>query len=138
LETTYNENQTFLESKEYANVLAEQKSLNEKVANLLGMQIEAEAFNASIPLKYRVTEELLEMILSTIPRNVAFENYTISPSGIAIAAVATDYSYMAELEYNLRSLNIFENIFIRVIAKDDEKGFLFNVELAFGGENHDQ
>jgi|LGVE01.1.fsa_nt_gb hypothetical protein len=135
LQATYEENNQFIESKEYTNVLAEAKVLSENVESLVALELELGAFKASIPYRYRVTEELLGMILGTIPRNVAFNNYNINSNGVIITAVSSDYSYIAEVEYNLRSLDIFDNVFIKIISSDEVEGYSFNIELTFGGED---
>ncbi len=137
LQAIYEENNQFIQSKEYTNVLAEAKVMSENVESLVALNLEIGAFKASIPYRYRVTEELLNMILGTIPRNVSFTDYSINSNGIIIKAVSSDYSYIAEVEYNLRSLDVFDNVFIRIISSDEveDEGYSFNIELTFGGED---
>jgi len=137
LQVTYDENNQFIQSKEYTSVLTEVRVLSESVGSLAALNMELEAFKASIPYRYRVTEELLDMILGTIPRNVSFTNYNISSSSVMITAVSSDYSYIAELEYNLRALDLFDSVFIRIISSDEIKGYSFNIDLTFGGDDID-
>jgi len=135
LQATYDENNQFIESKEYANLLEEVKVLSNNVELLVALKSELVAFKTSIPFRYRVTEELLDMILGTIPRNVSFNNYSVNPNGVIISAFSSDYSYIAEVEYNLRSLNIFDSVFIKIISSDEIAGYAFDIDLTFGGED---
>jgi len=136
-QAVYDANDQFIKSKEYTNVLAEENELSGDVKSLEIIYLELAAFKTSIPYRFRVTEELLDMILGTIPRNVSFTNYIINSNGVIISAVSSEYSYIAEVEHNLRSLEMFDSVFINVISNDTVGGYFFNIELEFGGDDID-
>jgi hypothetical protein len=140
----YDANDLIIQSNEYKSVLDEERILKSEVASLVALKQEEVAFTSSLPLKYRVTDDLLTKILKAIPRNVSFNSYSINSNGISIDAISSDYSYIAELEYNLNSLAESEIVFIKGISTlEDEQYsvedelYSFDVNLLFGGGDID-
>jgi hypothetical protein len=139
LQDEYDANQVILESKEYKDTMAEVEALRAQLEYIRGVSAETFLFSLIMQNDYKVTDDLMYVILLATPQNVAYSNYVINESTISISADTTDYSYIAEFEANLRSIGIFEGIVVTNIDLSElvEDGFRFDVELRFGGDELD-
>lgn len=144
LNTQHEENYALINSTKYINTMAELEETKAELALMQAIQAETDVFKLMIASDYVVTEEITEMIVDSIPRNVAFNTYSITSSGVDISGIATDYSYVAELERNLRNLNRFSNIFVSTISvqdgdeeADEVELVSFSINLSIGGESND-
>jgi hypothetical protein len=122
-----------IQSNEYKQTMENIALLRSDIDSLKEVQLEAEAFKMLMTLKFPVSDDLMSDILGSIPRNVNFNSYSISSSGVQILGTSMDYTYIAELEYNLNALGIFENVFVNVISSDEEEGFSFSLSFDYGG-----
>lgn len=84
--------------------------------------------NQLIKSKEWFTEELLQIVIDTLPKQIRISSFSLSdnPSlkdaaitshGFAIMGVAQDKPAIAELEYNLRQTNRFKDIIVSEIKK---------------------
>jgi Tfp pilus assembly protein PilN len=88
---------------------------------------------------YKVSHSLLDDILNATPKNVAYSSYSVSSEAVSISGISTEYAYIAEFEYNLRALNVFEDIHVSFINGDTntEDTLGFDIQLLFGGEDYE-
>lgn len=133
LQTEYDLKQRIIDSDEYKKVLEDVLILREEVANLRLVDEEVYLFELLMRYSYPVTDDLVSTILLITPRNVAFESYTITETFIEIIAITTDYSYVAEMESNLRNLNVFNKIFVANISNESEDEYRFSILISLGG-----
>ena len=144
----HDEYNALINSQAYINTMSELENIRNEITLLRNMEIETDIFRNYIITDYIVTEEITEMILNSIPRNLVFSSYAISKSGVVIDGFASNYSYIAEFENNLRGLNRFENIFVEHITSDGGEGadedteveaslVSFSIDLRIGGESDD-
>lgn len=144
LQEDYDSNQGILESSEYVNTMEEIDAVRSHIEYLRALNEESVLFTLQMQDTYKVTDQLMSLILAATPQNVAYFNYAINGDAISISAVTTEYATIAEFETNLRALALFDSIIVTSIdpADDLEDGFSFNIDLAFpefeiGGETVD-
>lgn len=136
LQDEYDANQRIIESAEFIQVSEDVITLREEMALFRQISEEVVLFDLVMQFDYPVTDDLISKILEATPRNVVFRTYGINNRVITITAETTDYSYIAEIENNLRDFFIFANIFVSLIDREEDR-FTFTIELDLGGELND-
>lgn len=86
--------------------------------------------DAMLQSKKWFTEELLQVVGDTLPRQVTLTEFILSMDhhGFVMQGLAIDQDAIAELEYNVRQTNRFKDIFISTIMTDDG---LFSFDIEF-------
>ncbi|MBI9014335.1 MAG: PilN domain-containing protein [Clostridiales bacterium] len=124
-----------LESKEVRETLQAVESLREEIAVLTILYEETGIFDLQIQEEFSVTEFLTQAIVISLPRNVAFLDYSIDQNSVIVSGFATAYADIAEFENNLRDLNVFFNIFVGSIEYDEDMDlYTFTLSIVLGGE----
>lgn len=113
------------------------KSLSATVAAL-------EAAGKDIELSSLISENLLAVLVDTMPSDVSLTSFAVSDNVLSLSGVAMSKPAIAEYEYNLRNSNLVETIFLNRISSNAEEGALeapederytFTMNLTIGGES---
>lgn len=75
-----------------------------------------------------IKSSLINEISSTVPEDVYFGSININSSNINIQASGKSRRSIAEFEYNLKNLNIFESVYIDSISESQNNKYVFNVK----------
>lgn len=119
--------------------------LQEDIERVIYLQAETEELRTSVDQLTHaiktlnesevVTQQLLVDLAQAKVDEVIFEEVTVNGQSVSIKGMAISREYIANLEYNLRQFNRYENIFVPSITYSD--GYYgFSVEFNIqGGED---
>lgn len=129
--------------EEYLNsekVVAELKKVNEKKTKIKIMKKYYSAvsdINIDMNEADKINTILMDRISSKLPTNLFLKSMNIDGINVNLKGVAMNRTSIAELEYNLKDLGIFDSVHISNISKesDETQNFTFALKCTLkGGE----
>lgn len=120
----------YLSSSQIANNL---KSLSEKKRRISIMN---QYYNTVLEVSYsvdaidKIGTEMLTKISNTIPRNISFNMISVDTTNIQIQGISESRVAIAELQYNLKSLDLFSEVHVIDISKesDEVENYVFTLK----------
>lgn len=113
----------------------EAEEINEKLNILNEYNTGVSKISKDLNSRNIITEDILTKINSTIPKEVSFSNISITGSTISISANSKTRTAIAELQYNLKKLDIIGDVFIGGISGDGStEKFSFELKCTVVGE----
>ncbi len=95
--------------------LTEADNINKQIDVLKQYNTALSNVAASVQKRDNVSGDLLKDISSTVPSQVSFKNLDVVENTIEIKGISTERSAVAELEHNLSSLPIMDNVYVNSI-----------------------
>lgn len=133
LQVISDQNETLIGSTAFKSAYQDSQDVKREAELLSALYEESQLFTMMLPKRFPVTDELMTTILEAIPRNVSFNTFNVTEQSVDVTAQSTDYSYIAELQYNLRSLGIFNHVFVKIISNSEDI-YTFTINMEFGGD----
>ena len=122
------------EIKKYDDIVVEYNELKSK---LVQMEKNEELISKrlqvldNIGAGYIKPTEVYELIKKSMPQDVLLTNLSYSPTDVSLTGVASTAAGITEFYAELSKLDIFMNISLSPIAKDD-KGYNFTIQFEIG------
>lgn len=86
-----------------------------------------------------INVELMDKITSSLPPEVVFRSMKLSVNDLNIIANSTDWTSIAEFQYNLKKLGIYNNIHVDSISRgQNTPGYAFTLTGNYNGLGSDQ
>lgn len=79
-----------------------------------------------------VSNEILNMISSTLPTEVSFNSLNVTNTEITMQATSSNRTAIAEVQYNLKQLNNIQEVYIGAISGDTKYTFDIRCTLKDG------
>lgn len=89
----------------------------------------ADMINKSLIRQNVINSKLLEDIASTLPMELFIKNITLQEKEIQLQGVSSSRVAIAELEYNLKALGIFEKVHVNLISIEGEDSSNFTYAM---------
>lgn len=140
LENSVYEAQAIVSSPEFTIANKEKNRDSEKLKLLNNYYTSVADLNTSISNEDYINTELIKTISSVVPQNISFQNVSIASRIITMTGAASSRVAIAELQYNLKALGIFEDIYVPNVSSNfqDDASYSFNFNISFKlKEGHD-
>jgi len=118
-----------LSDKSFQTKLAETEKAEKKAALLKGYNTGFTSLTSAIESRTSVTTNRLNALSSTLPSEVSFDEIQVDKKEITIKAVSKRRSAIGELQHNLATLEIIQEVHIGNIT-DNETGFTCDIKCA--------
>ena len=138
---TFNILKTEKQIKEYQAQL-EDPAIKEKVAEAEEVSAELDILSRydkeitnvykSVTTRDIVSNEILNMVSSTLPTEVSFNSLNVTNTEITMQATSTNRTAIAEVQYNLKQLRNIQEVYIGSIAGDEKYTFDIRCTLKDG------
>jgi type IV pilus assembly protein PilN len=111
------------------------EEVNRQLEALTSYEKDLNIVTKSIDQNNVVSNQLLDAISSTVPKNVNFKSMNINNEIINIQAVATNRQAVAEIEHNLRRLSEIKNVYVETISGNEsvQGEYSFNIKCYLNG-----
>ena len=103
--------------------LKEYEDTSKKIDYLNGYDNELTIISEAVKSKEVVTSSLLNSISSTLPTDVSLNSVSLTKGVVTIQAVSKNRTAIAEIQHNLRSLDIVDTVYIGGISGDTDYTF---------------
>lgn len=129
-------------SKDLIRVMEKEELLNE----LSSVVVAVEEAGDDIELSSLISENLLSVIVETMPSDVQLTSFAVSENNLSFSGEALSKPAIAEYEYQLRQSALVEDIFLNSISSSGAEGaigeeesrlFSFSMDLIIGGGKHE-
>lgn len=140
LEKEIKDLKTYLEANE---VVEEIKEIEEKKRKLVVMKeyfSVLEEINRSIDNAYVINSELIEKIASKFPSELFVNSMLISQDNLQMQGISNNRIAIAELQHNLKQLEVFSRVNVSTISKESEESsnFVFTMTCMFEGVENNE
>lgn len=112
-----------LSSSEIAENLKKAEIIEGKISILNDYNSEINLLIEGVASRGRVSEEILNLLSSTVPSEVSFNDLTISNNEISINAKSDSRTAIAEIIHNLKKLSCINDVYIGSILENDSYSF---------------
>ena len=86
-----------------------------------------------------INVELIDKITSNLPSEVIFKGMKLSTNDLNISGVSSNWSAIAEFQYNLKKMGVYNNIHVDTINRDkNTAGYSFVLTGDYNGLGSDQ
>ena len=129
-----------LNDESILNKVKEAEEVNEKASILEKYDLGVSEISSAIDSRHVITKDILDKITSTMPSDITFNNISITSDSITISAVSKTRTAIAEVQHNLKELDIIGDVFIGSISGDgttDQYSFDLDCKLV-GDQNEDR
>jgi len=116
----------YIESADTKQVMDEVNELKEKIEVLKKYHSEIEEINQEIKNAEHINSSLVSSIAAKKPQKAFINDITINEKGVSIKGIAESDTVVAQLQHNLRGLNIFKVVHVVSMKKKSE--FTNNIE----------
>jgi type IV pilus assembly protein PilN len=133
LEDSIYESQLTISSTEFATAYSQKQKDDERLKLLNNYYTSVSNLNESISKEDYIKTELLKRISSVVPQSVSFQNMNISDKTITMTGTSSTRVAIGELQYNLKELDIFEDIHVSTVSSssEDASNYSFNFNITF-------
>lgn len=134
LENSIYDSQAIINSTEFALAYADKVKNDEKLKILNNYYNSVNTLNDGISKEDYINTELIKRISNVVPQNVSFQTMNISNKTITMSGTSSTRVAIGELQYNLKELDIFEDIHVSNVTSssgEENTSNSFNFNIAF-------
>ena len=128
----YKVNTAKLEDPSIVEKLLEAEQTEAKLNLLSSYEKQLNTIYKGVESRDVVSNEILNMISSTLPTEVSFNSLNLTNTEITMQATSTNRTAIAEVQYNLKQLKNIQEVYIGAISGDEKYTFDIRCTLKDG------
>lgn len=140
LKKNISQKESYINDADTIKKASEYNDMVKKKDVLTNYEITVDSLNKSLTAVDVVGSNVIKKITSTVPGKVSFVSMNIDSKSININGTAEDRQSIAELEHNLKALDIIDSVYVGSISEADGGKYTFSVKCsvkdAVNGEVH--
>lgn len=124
------ENEDYINNADIKKKAAEYNDQVSKKKILTSYESTVDSLNKNLTAVDVAGSNIIQKITSTVPKKVSFVSMNIDSKSININGTAEDRPSIAELEHNLKALDIIDSVYVGAIVEAGEDKYTFSIKCS--------